>query len=61
MTAFRISISQAVDTNVKSLLVSLGILVRLAPADLWAEAMHLSGLFSKLFGMLSDDDVSFVL
>lgn len=58
LSAFCVSLSQAIDTDVKFLLNSLSLLVRLSPAELWIEAMHSSGLFSKLLGVLADDNVS---
>ncbi|KAJ7781094.1 armadillo-type protein [Mycena metata] len=48
-TAFRIALtSAAVAINLKDMLLSLNLLVQLAPAQLWGEAMHTSGLFSVL-------------
>ncbi|KJA30164.1 hypothetical protein HYPSUDRAFT_125792 [Hypholoma sublateritium FD-334 SS-4] len=44
--------SRIVDINAKDLLHALELLVQLAPAQLWGEAFHTSGLFAHLFKTL---------
>ncbi|KAJ7094628.1 armadillo-type protein [Mycena belliarum] len=47
--AFRRALSSAaVATNLKEMLISLNLLVQVAPSSLWGEPMHTSGLFSLL-------------
>jgi hypothetical protein len=55
--AYKNSLSAAFSVNVKYLLVSLQMLVQQAPSVLWAEAMHLSGLFASLLQTILDDKV----
>jgi hypothetical protein len=59
--AYKNSISNALSINVKYLLISLQILVQLAPSSLWGEAMYYSGLFPFLLKTLLDDEVRLVL
>lgn len=47
--------SQAISSNQKDLIVSLQLLVQLSPAQLWAEPMHVSGLFSVIIKALMED------
>ena len=44
--------------NVKQLLQSLGLLIQLAPSELWGEAMHNSGIFTHLLKTLLAEEVS---
>ncbi|KAJ7276541.1 armadillo-type protein [Mycena haematopus] len=48
--AYRTTLSNAatVATNQKDMLISLNLLLQVAPSSLWGEAMHVSGLFSLL-------------
>ncbi len=45
----------------KEMLVTLQLLVQTAPSALWAEPMHVSGLFVAMIKTLSDDKVNHVL
>jgi len=56
--AFRKAIGQAGMVNVKEMLVTLQLLVQTAPSALWAEPMHVSGLFVAMIKTLSDDKAS---
>ncbi|KDQ20506.1 hypothetical protein BOTBODRAFT_309717 [Botryobasidium botryosum FD-172 SS1] len=47
--------SQALSANVKDLLINLNLMVQVAPSSLWAEAMHVSGLFWDLLKAVIDD------
>jgi len=49
--------SQAFSTNRKYLLEAFTILFQLAPATLYAEALHTTGLFAKFLQILADDKV----
>ncbi|KAI5123421.1 hypothetical protein M0805_006126 [Coniferiporia weirii] len=53
--AFVNAFGQAVQTNQKDMILALQILVQLAPAQLWAEPMHASGLFATLSKTIMDD------
>ncbi|KAJ7684034.1 ARM repeat-containing protein [Mycena rosella] len=47
--AFRLALSSAaVGTNLKDMMISLNLLVQVAPSASWGPAMHTSGLFSLL-------------
>ncbi|KAF7332027.1 Importin N-terminal domain-containing protein [Mycena kentingensis (nom. inval.)] len=50
--------SAAVDRNVKDMIIALNFLVQLAPAALWGEAMHTSGLFSVLLKAIVENEAS---
>ncbi|KAH8118388.1 ARM repeat-containing protein [Phellopilus nigrolimitatus] len=56
LSAFTRAIGQAVQTNQKDMVLALQLLVQLAPAQLWAEPMHASGLFAVLMKTILDDD-----
>lgn len=49
--------NQAVQTNQKDMIITLQLLVQLTPAQLWAEPMHLSGLFGLLIKSVMEDKV----
>ncbi|KAI5893425.1 ARM repeat-containing protein [Schizophyllum commune H4-8] len=53
--------SDAVCVNNCQMIGSLALLVRLAPAPLWGEALHTSGLFAKLLRTLMDGEVETLL
>jgi len=44
--------------NAKQLLQSLGLLIQLAPSELWGEAMHNSGIFTHLLKTLLAEEVN---
>jgi hypothetical protein len=44
--------------NAKQLLQSMGLLIQMAPSELWGEAMHNSGLFPHLLKTLLAEEVS---
>lgn len=50
--------SRIVDINAKDLLHTLELLVQLAPAELWGESFHTSGLFAHLLKTLIAGEVS---
>lgn len=50
--------SKIVDINAKDLLQALELLVQLAPAELWGEGFHTSGLFGHLLKTLIAGEVS---
>ncbi len=43
--------------NVKSMIIALNLLLQLAPAELWAEALHVSGLFVDIVKALEEEKV----
>jgi len=48
--------------NSKDLIISLNLLFQLAPASLWGEALHISGLFATILDNLLNDEVcSYIL
>ncbi|KAL0949404.1 hypothetical protein HGRIS_009466 [Hohenbuehelia grisea] len=53
--------SGPVTINIKDMTIALNTLVQLAPAQLWAEGMHASGLFSYLLTYLLDGEKSGIL
>lgn len=52
---------QAIMTNQRDILVCLQFLTQLAPATLWGQAMHFSGLFSHIVNLLNNDESSSTL
>ncbi|KAJ7765016.1 armadillo-type protein [Mycena maculata] len=66
-SALRISLSSAaVSTNLKQMILSLNLLTQIikiqrAPASLWAEAMHTSGLFSLLIKTIAEGECGALL
>jgi hypothetical protein len=48
--------SEAVLLNMKDLIIALNLLIQIAPAALWGEAMHTSGLFAYLLRELIDGE-----
>ncbi|KAJ7178998.1 armadillo-type protein [Mycena filopes] len=61
-TAFRVALtSAAVAINLKDMILSLNLLVQIAPSQLWGEAMHTSGLFSVLMKNLLDGECGPIL
>ncbi|KAH7931251.1 ARM repeat-containing protein [Leucogyrophana mollusca] len=56
LRAFVAALKQAVSTNTKAILVTLGFMTQLAPPLLWGEAMHVSGLFDHILGVLGKDE-----
>ncbi|KAJ7498772.1 armadillo-type protein [Mycena latifolia] len=60
--AFRLALSSAaVATNLKDMLISLNLLVQVAPSSLWGEAMHTSGLFSLLMKNIVEGECGAIL
>lgn len=49
--------SGAVILNMKDMVIALNLLVQIAPAALWGEAMHISGLFAYLLNALIEGEV----
>jgi hypothetical protein len=56
LRAYNAALSGA-SSNIKDMLVSLGLLVQLVPSSIWGEAMHISGLFPSALQVLLDDKV----
>ncbi|EMD40680.1 hypothetical protein CERSUDRAFT_111258 [Gelatoporia subvermispora B] len=52
------AMTQALPVNIKGLLVALQLIVQVAPAQLWGEPLHLSGLFGHIVQTLMDDKAS---
>ena len=48
---------QAVLTNTKDVLIALNMVMQLAPSNMWADAMHHSGLFKWLLNLVVSDKV----
>ncbi|KAJ6539488.1 armadillo-type protein [Mycena capillaripes] len=60
--AFSVALSSAaVATNLKDMLISLNLLVQVAPSTLWGEAMHVSGLFSLLMKTILEGECGPIL
>ncbi|KAJ7129521.1 armadillo-type protein [Mycena epipterygia] len=60
--AFRVALSSAaVTTNLKDMIISLNLLVQVAPSSLWGEAMHTSGLFSLLIKNIVEGECGAIL
>ncbi|THH11497.1 hypothetical protein EW145_g638 [Phellinidium pouzarii] len=59
--AFVSAIEQAVETNQKDMIIVLQLMAQLAPAQLWAEPIHASGLFTVLIKTVMDDKRSTIL
>jgi importin-11 len=49
---------QAVSTNVKDVLIVLNLVIQMAPSNMWADAMHHTGLFKWLLNFVVADKVS---
>lgn len=47
--------------NVKEMLIALQLLIQTAPSAMWAEPMHVSGLFVTLIKALGEEKVSLSL
>ncbi|KAJ6486383.1 armadillo-type protein [Mycena vitilis] len=61
-TAFRMALSSAaVAVNLKDMLISINLLVQVAPSTLWGEAMHTSGLFSLLLKNILEAECGAIL
>lgn len=48
---------EAASVNVKDMIVTLNLLMQLAPPSQWGEAMHISGLFTHLMKTVMDAEV----
>ncbi|THH15375.1 hypothetical protein EW146_g5093 [Bondarzewia mesenterica] len=59
--AYRSAMDQAPLPNTKGLAVSLNLLFQMAPPALYAEGLHVSGLFSKLMKAIVEDDSDTIL
>ncbi|KAJ7368449.1 armadillo-type protein [Mycena albidolilacea] len=60
--AFKAALSSAaVATNLKDMLISLNLLIQVAPSTLWGEAMHVSGLFAQLMGTILEGECGAIL
>ncbi|EPQ59406.1 ARM repeat-containing protein [Gloeophyllum trabeum ATCC 11539] len=55
------ALPQGVSSDQKSMLGTLQLLVQIAPPQLWAEPLHVSGLFPLLMKPLVDDNISVTL
>lgn len=55
--AFALALPKATLMNVKSIVLILNLMTQIAPATLWAEPMHSSGLFALLVKAVIDDKV----
>ena len=53
--AFNSGISEAIAINVKQMTTALCMLLQIAPAGLWGEALHVSGLFATIVTGLEED------
>ncbi|TDL29402.1 ARM repeat-containing protein [Rickenella mellea] len=53
--AFDTAMKQATTINVKGMITALNLLVLVTPAQLWAEPMHISGLFPSIITAIKDD------
>lgn len=51
--------SHAVQLNVKDMAITLGQVLQLAPANLWGEPLHVSGLFAFIVKSLKEDKVKY--
>ncbi|KAJ7283929.1 armadillo-type protein [Mycena rebaudengoi] len=61
-TALRNALANAaVVVNLKDILISIGLLVQVAPSTLWGEAMHVSGLFSLLLKNITEGECGAIL
>lgn len=61
LRAYVKAIGQAVAVNVHEMATSLTILFQIAPAALWGEAMHVSGLFALIVDTLLEDKAQTIL
>ncbi|KAH7916807.1 ARM repeat-containing protein [Hygrophoropsis aurantiaca] len=52
---------QEIIINTKSMLVTLNFMIQLAPASLWGEQMHLSGIFSHFLNVLANDESATII
>ncbi|KAJ7929923.1 armadillo-type protein [Mycena leptocephala] len=60
--AFSVALSSAaVATNLKDMLISLNLLMQVAPSTLWGEAMHVSGLFALLMKNILEGECGAIL
>ncbi|KAF7355443.1 Importin N-terminal domain-containing protein [Mycena sanguinolenta] len=61
--AFRTTLSNSatVATNQKDMIISLNLLLQIAPSTLWGEAMHVSGLFSLLMKNILEGEAGPIL
>ena len=50
-------ISLAPAVNVKCMMITVNLLLQLAPAELWGEALHVSGLFVDIVKALEEEKV----
>jgi hypothetical protein len=48
---------QAVLTNIKDVLITLNLMIQVAPSSMWADGMHQSGLFKWLLKLVISDKV----
>ncbi|THH02435.1 hypothetical protein EW026_g424 [Hermanssonia centrifuga] len=60
-TAMEKAMNQAVQVNVKETATVLGLVVQLAPSNLWGEALHHSKLFAFLVKSIEEDKASTTL
>ncbi|TFK55905.1 ARM repeat-containing protein [Heliocybe sulcata] len=56
--AYQSTLPIALSSEQKNMLVTLRILVQIAPPQLWAEPLHVSGLFASLMKPLVDDNLA---
>ncbi|KZT42903.1 ARM repeat-containing protein [Sistotremastrum suecicum HHB10207 ss-3] len=57
-SAYVSAISKIATANIKEIILSLNLIVQLAPSTLWAQAMHTSGLFALMVQNIIEDHQS---